>query len=143
MNKTYKLARGYFRDYQPAGTHLDMVFFALDKRVIYLNGVNMDGNGLVVNVDELKATEAEITSEQPTEKKVYLCTENHTVYEWTENSWHRKELAEGDFVNVATYGSNKNVLVYWDGTKLVNANVSGVSGYILEKLNNLYYWYEG
>jgi len=143
MNKTYKLARGYFRDYQPAGIHLDMVFFALDKRVIYLNGVSMDGNGLVVNVDELKATEAEITAEQPTEKKVYLCTENHTVYEWTENSWHRKELKEGEFANVATYGSNKNVLVYWDGTKLVNANKNGVSGYILEKVNDLYYWYEG
>lgn len=143
MNKTYKLARGYFRDYQPAGTHLDMVFFALDKRVIYLNGVSMDGNGLVVNVDELKATEAEITAEQPTEKKVYLCTENHTVYEWTENSWHRKELKEGEFANVAIYGSDKNVLVYWDGKKLVNANVSGVSGYILEKVNDLYYWYEG
>lgn len=143
MNKTYKLARGYFRDYQPAGTHTDMVFFALDKRVIYLNGVSMDGNGLVVNVDEFKATEAEIIAEQPTEKKVYLCTENHTVYEWTENNWHRKELGEGGFANVAKYGSNSDVLVYWDGSKLVNANVKGVGGYVLEKVNDLYYWFEG
>lgn len=143
MNKTYKLARGYFRDYQPAGTHKDMVFFSLDKRIIYLNGVSMDGSGLVINVDELKATEAEIIAEHPTEKKVYLCTENHTVYEWTENDWHKKVLDEGGFANVSTYGSNKDVLVYWDGSQLVNANVKGVSGYLLEKVNELYYWYEG
>lgn len=143
MNKTYKLARGYFRDYQPASDHKDMVFFCLDRRIVYLNGQSMDGSGLVVNVDELKATEAEITAEHPAEKKVYLCTENHTVYEWTENNWHKKVLGEGEFANVSTYGSNKDVLVYWDGSKLVNANVNGVSSYLLEKVNELYYWYEG
>ena len=143
MAKIYKLVKGNFRDYNPSGEHADMIFFAEDRRLLYLNGVDYGGSNLISNTDSIKATEAEITSETPSKHVVYLCTENHTIYEWTENDWHKKRLKEGDFVNVVSYGGTRNVLLYWDGEKLVNASVYGVSGYIIEKLNELYYWFEG
>lgn len=141
--KVYKIARGYFRDYKPEADHVDMIFLAIDKRLVYLNGLSFGGSDNIRFVHGVKNTEAEILSMQsPVVGQTFYAIDTHIVYEFTNNEWHRAKLNPGDFITIETYNSKQNVLAFFDGKKL-NFDYASIAEYDHEKVNELYYWYEG
>lgn len=139
-SKIHKLARGYFADYKPESEHKDMVFVCKDKRMIYVNGVGYEGCGLVINIERIVPTIAEITGmADPKEGQIFFCLEDNRTYQYTSTGWHKPPIKRGDFINDKSQGDK---MFFWNGTAL-DDTYNGITSYLLDNLNKVIYWYEG
>lgn len=145
--KTYKIARGYAKNYMPETTHKDMIYACIDKRVIYLNGVGYDGCGLIISVKSRYTTISDLTGMANPENGVaYYCDEDKNIYQYLDRAWHTRELKRGDFLNFEDYRDGnaiyENKLFYFNGNDLSD-EYEGVTDYLLDTVNNIQNWFEG
>lgn len=138
--KKYRLARGLYKDYQPLGQHLDSIFYCLDKRISYLNGIPYDGGSDVVSINGVVNKESDLPS-SPNPDDIYFCSETKSLHLRRDNAWIKEGVNNGTFFNVGTYENHSNIQMTFNGNSLVHIN--GVVPEISKRTNEMYFWYEG